>query len=541
MNDERGDADPDFAPTAAANAASDGGDWLAAARERVRVFAQYDGPIQEKADVVVVGSGPCGAVAAYELARAGKDVILVEEGPPFTVRDFELDGNLSMTRTMREGGLRMTRGTTMPTMQAVALGGGSLVNSAICVRPPQSVFDRWATGFELERTNREALDPHFDAIGAFLGIAPTPDAVQGRRNLLFRDACNALGLSSEPISRNVRGCRGSGECFTGCRSRAKQSMDVSYVPAALRAGARVMTSLQVQAVRHVGRRATGVAGHVVVPFSGGSRAGRTHRFSIDAKAVVLAAGCTATPVLLRHSGNLANRSGQVGRNLQFHPGVAIAGVFPDAVDPQFGATQGYQSLAFLDEGFKLETLWAPPPLLSMRFPGMGAELQARYAELPRMAVWDAIVGANRSLGEVRVRPWSTNPVLHWRLHPEDLAILRRALHVIARLFFAAGATKILPGVHGFAEQMVREEEARALDSPAVRPENLVMGGNHVFCTTRMHGDPSRGVVDEDGRCHDLENLYIADTGIFPMCPSVNPMWTGMALARRQALALVDRL
>lgn len=516
-------------------------DWLRAARERVRVFAQYDGPFEERADVVVVGSGPCGAVAAYELARAGKDVILVEEGPPFTVRDFELDGNLSMTRTMREGGLRTTRGTIMPTMQAVALGGGSLVNSAICVRPPGAVFERWASGFDLERTDRAHLDPHFDAIGEFLGIAPTPDAVQGRRNLLFRDACRTLGVSSEPIERNVRGCRGSGECFTGCRSRAKQSMDVSYVPAALRAGARVLTSLRVQTIQHTGRRATGVAGHVVVPFSGGGRSGQTHRFRIDAKAVVLAAGCTATPVLLRESGDLANLSGQVGRNLQFHPGVAIAGVFPEAVDPQFGATQGYQSLAFLGEGFKLETLWAPPPLLSMRFPGMGAELQARYAELPRMAVWDAIVSANRSLGAVRSRPFLTHPELHWRLHPADLAILRRALFVIAELFFAAGATRILPGVGGIPEQIERLDDARILDSEAVRAENLVMGGNHVFCTTRMHGDPTRGVVDEDGRCHDLENLYIADTGIFPQCPSVNPMWTGMALARRQALALSQRL
>jgi choline dehydrogenase-like flavoprotein len=57
----------------------------------------------------------------------------------------------------------------------------------------------------------------------------------------------------------------------------------------------------------------------------------------------------------------------------------------------------------------------------------------------------------------------------------------------------------------------------------------------------MHGDPSRGVVDEDGLCHDLDNLYIADTGIFPQCPSVNPMFTGMALAHRQAEKLVSRL
>jgi choline dehydrogenase-like flavoprotein len=514
-----------------------GQDWLSAARERVRVYAQYDRSFEEKADVVVVGSGPCGAVAAFELAQAGHDVILIEEGPPFTVRDFESDGNLSMTRTLREGGLRMTRGTTMPTMQAVALGGGSLVNSAICVRPPDSVFTRWATNFELERTDRENLDPHFDAISEFLGIAPTPDEVQGRRNLLFRDACDAMGISSEPISRNVRGCRGSGECFTGCRSRAKQSMDVSYVPAALRAGARVMTSLQVQTIRRSGSRVTGIAGQVVAPFGGAV----SHRFRIDAKAVVLAAGCTATPVLLKHSDDLANNSGQVGENLQFHPGVAIAGVYPDAVDPQFGATQGYQSLAYLDEGFKLETLWAPPPLLSMRFPGLGPDLQVRFSELRRTAVWDAFVTANHSLGRVKARWRSLNPILQWRIDPRDVDIIRRSLHVIAQLHFAAGVSKILPGVQGIQEIMTNVDEARVIESDQVQADNLVMGGNHVFCTTRMHGDPTRGVVDEDGRCHDLENLYIADTGIFPQCPSVNPMLTGMALARRQALALSGRL
>lgn len=516
-------------------------DWVEPARERVRVFAQYDHAFEASCDVVVVGSGPSGAVAAYELATAGHDVILVEEGPPFTVRDFELDGNLSMTRTMREGGLRMTRGTTMPTMQAIALGGGSLVNSAICVRPPDSVFDRWATRFDLERTDRATLDPHYDAIAEFLGIGPTPDAVQGPRNLLFRDACEAMGVSSEPIDRNVRGCRGSGECFTGCRSRAKQSMDVSYVPAAIRAGARVFTSLQVQQVRRSGRRTTGVSGQVVAPFSQGRASGRSHRFRIDARAVVLAAGCTATPVLLKQSDDLANASGQVGENLQFHPGVAIAGVFPEPTTPQFGATQGYQSLAFLDEGFKLETLWAPPPLLAIRFPGLGEDLQARFAELPQVAVWDAIASANRSLGRVRTRFRSLDPVLEWRLHPDDAVILRRALHVIAQLFFAAGAEKILPGVNGLPDVITRVEDAAVLDSQAVKPRNLVMGGNHVFCTTRMHGDPRRGVVDEDGRCHDLENLYIADTGIFPQCPSVNPMFTGMALARRQAQVLAGRL
>ena len=83
----------------------------------VHVFADYRGELRDAADVVVVGSGPCGAVVAKELAEAGRSVVLLEEGPPFTAEDFVLDGALSMARTMREAGLRTTRGHVMPTSE----------------------------------------------------------------------------------------------------------------------------------------------------------------------------------------------------------------------------------------------------------------------------------------------------------------------------------------------------------------------------------------------------------------------------------------
>jgi choline dehydrogenase-like flavoprotein len=132
---------------------------------QIRVFAQYDRDFTEEVDVAVVGSGPGGAVVAKELSDAGVRVALLEEGPPFTPAEYELDGALSMARTMREGGLRMIRGTVMPTMQAIALGGGSLVNSAICNRAPDFVLDRWCTKFDLEHTTLADLDPHYDAVG----------------------------------------------------------------------------------------------------------------------------------------------------------------------------------------------------------------------------------------------------------------------------------------------------------------------------------------------------------------------------------------
>ena len=505
----------------------------------VRVFSDYVREARdftEEADVVVVGSGPSGSVVTYELAKAGHRVILVEEGPPFTPQEFSPDGNISMARTMREGGLRSTTGTLMPVLQAICLGGGSLINSAMCVRPPGFIFDEWSTRFDLERTTRADLDPHFDAVGEFLGIAPTPEAVQGPRNLLFRQGCDALGISSEPVDRNVRGCRGSGECYTGCRARAEQSMDISYLPQAIQLGARVLTSLQVQRVLSEGRKVQGVEGQVVEPFSGRT----SHRFKIRARWVVLAAGCMATPVLLQKSGDLANASGQVGRNLQFHPGSAVAGIFPQALNPIFGGTQSYQSLAFLKEGFKLETMWSAPAALAVRMPGVGDALVKHFGELPRTAVWDAIASTHRSKGSVKSRFRSMNPAIRWRLHPADMKVMLRSIHVLAQIFFAAGAEKILPGVHGLPDELHSAEEAEVLRDYPIRPGDLVPASSHVFCTTRMHGDASRGVVDEDGLCHGFDNLYIADTGIFPRCPSVNPMFTAMALAHRQAESLRER-
>ena len=504
----------------------------------VRVFADYVGDVHENCDVVVVGSGPGGAVVAHELATAGRDVVLIEEGPPFTPEDFVVDGALSMARTMREGGLRATRGFVMPTMQANALGGGSLVNSAICVRSPRATLAAWAEQYDLARTGRDDLDPHYQAIEGLLGIAPTPDHVQGPRNLLFREGCRALGWSCEPIARNVVGCRGSGECFTGCRSRAKQSTDVSLVPAAIRAGARVLTSARVERVLTWGRRrATGVEGTIVRPFVGDV----VHRFRVDAKVVVLAAGCMATPVLLQRSGDLANSSGQVGENLQFHPGVAILGVFPDRTEPQFGATQGYQSMHFVPEGFKMETLWAPPGVFAVRLPGFGLDFKANLARIPYSAVFDSISSCNRSLGSVRARRSGMDPVLHWQLHHEDLRILAKAMWAMAKVFFAAGATSILPGVHGLPDEMRSADEAEVLLEHDYRPTDLTCSGNHVFSTTRMHGSARGGVVGEDGRCHDFDNLYVADTGILPRSPSVNPMLTLMAIAHRMGGEIAGRL
>ncbi len=500
----------------------------------VRRFSDYRDPeLRDRCDVLVVGSGPGGAVAAKELAEAGLDVILLEEGPPIGPGDMRPEAGDTLRRLFREGGMRVARGNGyFPTMQAIGLGGGSLVNSAICCRVPRWILDQWAQDHRLPELADGGLDDDFDAVERFLGVTATDEAIQGERNLLFKRGCEALGIAAEPTPRNVQGCKGSGECFSGCRNGAKRSTDVSYVPAALRAGARVYTSLRAEQLVTEGRRVTGVRGRQVEPFSW-REAGR---FDIQAKKVVLAAGCMATPLLMIHAGL---GGPHVGRHLKGHPGLAVYGLYPHKVEPWKGATQGYQSLAFLREGIKLEVLWAPPALLAIRFPGFGDEFKGHLLAFERMAPFDVIVCAKHSGGYVRPQGKSMEPDIRFDLDPRDVSALQRGLCLLTDISWAAGAEAVQPGVHGVPAVLTRAMGTAPLRNASLRATDFTVGMNHVFGTARMGGDARENVVDSWGKVHGAEGLYVCDTSVFPASPHVNPMLTCMALARRTARGIAS--
>ncbi|NUP07132.1 MAG: GMC family oxidoreductase [Polyangiaceae bacterium] len=501
----------------------------------VKVFDDYRADIDVDCDVLVVGSGPAGAVVAKELAEAGRDVLLLEEGPPMGKKDFILEAGEAMQRVLREGGTRATRGNMfIPTMQANALGGGSLINSAICARAPDWVWDKWhhQTGVELDATE---MAPHFERVEKFLFVGPTPQDVQGERNLRFKKGCDALGISSEPTWRNVKGCKGSGECFTGCRNGAKKSTDVSYVPAAIRAGARVYTSVRAERIVVSGRRVVSVHGHVVQPMTGVE----SHAVRIRPKTVVLAAGCMQTPVILQKSEVMADNA-WVGKRLLLHPGLAVMALYEDAIDPWEGATQGFHSLHYLREGIKLEVLWSPPAVLAARLPGLGRDYQSHLTRYDRMAPFDVIIAADRSFGQVKAKRKGWDPDISFDFHPDDVKLIQRGLGILSDISWASGAKAILPGLHGVPEQIDSKAESEILRTMTLRGSDTIAAANHAFGTTRMAKSASQGVVDEDGRCHGMDNLFISDTGIFASSPAVNPMLTVMALADRVAQKLIAR-
>ena len=490
--------------------------------------------VREEADFVVVGTGPGGAVVARELAEAGRSVIALEEGPFYRAEEHGSSAIRTMRDLFAEQGLRHTRGNTpVRTMQARVLGGTSVVNSAICWRAPEAVFDGWRDRYGVEGLSRETLDPYYDKAEREAAVAPTPEDVWGRKATLFQDACRAMGVEGGPTNRAVRDCRGCSECFCGCRAGAKQSMDRCYIPTAIEHGARFFTSCRVEELIREGGRIAGVRGHVLEPET----RRRVGQVEVRAKAVVLCAGVMASPLLLLKN-RFAGLSSLVGHNLCFHGGLAVAGVFADEVNPWSGATQGWQTKAYIDEGLHMEVVWVPSAVMMARARGFGASLRGALADLKQTAFW--CVGTRTgSRGRLTAgRDWE--PRLRFDLADADVALLKRGIDLLVDYLFAAGAVAVRPGIAGFDAEIRTKERVRALKRFVPRAHQLIVAGNHAYGTCAMGADLARSVVDSNCAVRGAGDLYVCDTSIFPAQTAVNPQLTLMAVAGRLAHVLNDR-
>ncbi|MCH2108078.1 MAG: FAD-dependent oxidoreductase, partial [Polyangiaceae bacterium] len=345
---------------------------------RLYEYGDYDGDIVEECDALVIGSGPGGALAAYELAKSGKRVIVVEAGPKVRHGDTRRDTGHVLSRYFFYGGMRTTSGNTvMPSMQPRNLGGGSVWNSAICLRLPDFALNSWQKNHGLE-VNAGQLDRHFEAVENFMEVKPVADDVLGERNELFATACEKAGFQATRIARNETGCKGSAECFTLCPNDAKWSTDRKGIPEVLEHDGTVYTSVAAHELLKEGKRVVGMSGYVVDPAD----KQRPYKVQIKAKVTILAAGCLATPEILQRSG-VGNA--RVGENLRFHPGSMVMGEFDHEIQPWNGATQGYHCLEFLKDGIKLEALWATSGIMATRFPGLGSDLQGLLKNYRKMA------------------------------------------------------------------------------------------------------------------------------------------------------------
>jgi choline dehydrogenase-like flavoprotein len=471
-------------------------------------------------DVVVVGSGAGGAVAACTLAEQGRQVLVVEEGGWAGRDDFGRPAHEILRALYRDAGATPVVGLlgTPPIVLAEGrcVGGSTVVNGGTSWRTPDKALFAWAREHGLDELTPAELAPYFDAVERELEVGPVTREIAGRHNLLVEQAARALGWSGGFVRRNAAGCAGSGRCPFGCPRDAKRAMHITYLPRAARAGARLLCHLTVERVLSYGGRATGVV----------ARADDGAPVEIRARAVVLAAGAVGSSRLIQKSA--LDVTGQAGRHFVLHPIVKAVGLFDERVDPWKGVVQGYYVDQFQSEGVLIMTGAVPPELLAFSLgPAHHYEIMSRFSG----AVVVGAIVSDRSRGRVLPGPFGA-PTLVYRQTRADAERVRFAVARMAELLFAGGARRVVlplaPHVLDAPSQIAAVEARSGALGDA---EILTI---HPMGTCRMGKDPRRSVTDARGRAHGVAGLYVADASLLPSSIGVNPQITIMALAQRVA-------
>jgi choline dehydrogenase-like flavoprotein len=480
----------------------------------------------EVVDVVVIGSGAGGAVVAATLAEAGANVLVLEEGDRVDEADLKGAPFDRFQHFCRDDGMTQVLGRPpIPLPLGKVVGGTTVVNSGTCFRAPERVLRQWASEFGVAGASSDELAEHYDPIEEFLNVRPVPWELLGPNGMVAHRGATALGLSGGPLLRNIKDCHGCGQCAFGCPTNAKQAMHVSYLPRAVKAGARVFARCRVDRIDVDGGRATGV--HATLLDRNSKPAGS---LLVKALNVIVSAGAIHTPVLLGSS-DVPDRSRQTGRNLRIHPATGVGGFFGDDIVNWKGTLQSYYIDALFDSHeLMFEATTTVPGIGAGSVPGIGAAAMEELGSFRKLATLGFYV-SDTSAG--RVRNVRGEAVASYRMNELDAHRMGIGISVAAEIMLAAGAERVYPGLPGIDAISAREDLDQLKDR-RIRPEHLRLTAFHPMGTARMGADPSTSVVDPFGHHHEVAGLWVADASVFPSCVGVNPQMTIMAFARRTA-------
>ncbi len=512
-------------------------------------------------DVLIIGAGATGAAVAWRLGQTSLNVLCLEQGGhtdpsdyPSTRADWELsklkDFHVSPNIRQNPADYPINDADSPISIANFnAVGGSTILYSAhfprfhpsdFKVRTLDGVADDWPLTYEqlapffalndrMMGVSGLGGDPAYPPIDGLLSPVP-----MGRMGERLGQGFNQLGWHWWPsyaaIATRPHGgrpaCINLGPCNTGCAQGAKASTDRTYWPLALQSGVRLQTHARVSEITLDGQgKANGVRYF--------DQSGQAH-FQ-PARLVVLACSGVGTPRLLLNSRSprfpdgLANRSGQVGRNLMLHPLGYVEGVFHENLQahrgPQGCAIYSHQfyeterQRGFV-RGYTLQVLRGPGLMetatsgfLRRDIPhgeGFQAALADRYGHTVGIGVITEDLPEPHNTVTLDTHLVDSHgipaPKIRYSLSDNTRRMLSHGIDRGKEVLRAAGAHKVL----GFGP--VRHT------------------GWHLMGTARMGHDPATSVVNAKGRCHDVSNLCIVDSSVFVTSGGVNPVSTMQAIA-----------
>jgi len=515
-------------------------------------------------DAIVIGSGYGGGVAASRLARMGLRIAVLEQGRLWRPGDFPTTSKARLKTTRLTGrapklgdpaGLYyLSVGKGLTVFGASGLGGGSLINAGVTLRPDLARLRKagWPDAVLSDGLFREGMS----RAETMLGVGPAPDPERFPKFAGMRRMAEASGRNVQLPSMTIShrpgpnaagvmqyGCRHCGDCWSGCNVGAKNTVGITYIADAVDHGATVLCESRARSISKAG---CGWA----VEVEDLSKAGTTRR--LEARVVVLAAGTLGTSELLlraKHRGlPLSDRLGEKfsanGDDLVFaddhgEPVNAVATGFPPQA-PRGGVPVGPHSMALIDLGDEHGPVWVHD--------GTMLAMMAALAPLERLL--------QLKIGEA-FRLWKEG------IYGDELG-RSQLLYVVAH-DDAGGRLRLRndhvmvdwPGYSDAPERVRAERKVKALiegmgGTFSGNPFAMsAFGGNRIIAHPlggcAMADTVDDGVVAPDGRVFDPtkgpagihEGLYVCDGAAVPSAIGVSPLLTITALAER-AMVLASR-
>ncbi|WP_281214183.1 GMC family oxidoreductase [Shewanella insulae] len=497
-----------------------------------------------EADVVIVGSGAGGGVAAEIMAEAGLSVIIVEGGPLKSSESFNMEERRAYPNLYQQAASMKTKDKAIGIFQGRAVGGSTTINWTTSIRTPENALAFWAEHKSVEGLSREALTPWFEKMEQRLSITKWPFE-PNRNNMALRQGCEALGWDYTVIKRNVAGCWNTGYCGMGCPVNAKQSMLVTTIPAALDRGATLVSRAKVSKIEHHNDRVYALKAQALTESLRPSGV----QLMLKAKHYILSAGAIHTPALMMRS-RLPDPQKLLGKRTFLHPTVLSGALFNDAINGHSGAPQSIYSDQFVwqdgadgELGYKLEVPPIHPVLIASKSLGYGqshAELMAQFNQLQvTIALMRDGYHVDSPGGQVQLT--DKGYTLDYPLTDAFWRAARRAFASMAELQFAAGAQKVLPMSEGMPYLPSWQAAKEAIAEMPLAPFKTVVASAHVMGGCPLGEDTSQAMVDSRGRSHYLENLSVMDGSLFPTSLGANPQLSIYGITARNASLLAEEL
>jgi choline dehydrogenase-like flavoprotein len=496
-----------------------------------RAGSETSAPAREqRAEIVVIGSGPGGAITACLLAESGRDVVLLEEGAHLPLTSCEPFSKDEMLQKYRNGGQTVALGKNkIAYVEGRCVGGGSEINSGLYHRTPPEILDRWRKEFRVETLSEKDLSPHFEACERDVSVSLIP-GMAPLASLKLHEGATKLGWKSLEVPRWFRydgrdalprvqaGQQVGPTSYAGKR----QSMTETFIPRFLKAGGRLFSQTRARQFRQAGN------GWLV-----DAQYQSAGRIQVAAENLFLCAGAVHTPALLRRSGITRN----TGDSLQVHPTVKTVARFPDEVNSADLGVPVHQVKEFsprLSFGCSISS----PAYVAL---GLIDHPEAARETAPtwhRTAIYYAMI-TSEGRGTIRALPGFRDPLVRYGLTTADRRNLADGLHKLAQILFASGATELYPSL---ARGPVLRDNASPGKLPEVLPDGLAnLMTIHLFSSCPMGEDRSQCATDSFGRVHGFKNLFVNDASLLCTAPGVNPQGSIMAIARRNALKFLGKL